>query len=152
MATESSVIDAIDRAILGILAREGRISFQDLALRIRLSATATAERVRRLERRGAIRGYAADVDPAARGLPLEALIDVRLAPGTRAAPFEAAVAAREEVEDMVHLTGRADYLLRVHCAGTAGVDALLAWLKDEAGAQETETRVVLRRVPVGPAR
>ncbi len=142
------MIDRIDREILDVLAQEARISFQELGLRVRLSATATAERVRRLERRGAIRAYRADIDPAASGRPLEALIDLRLAPGTRAARFEAAVAARDEVDDLVHLTGRADYALRVHCAGTAGLDALLGWLKETAGVQETETRVVLRRAPL----
>ena len=147
MTVESGVDDHVDRLILATLMTEGRISYQELANRVRLSPTATADRVRRLERRGAIRGYGADVDPAALGRPLEAYIDVRLGADMSAARFERAVRERVDVQDLVHLTGRADYLIRVHCLGTTGLDALLSWMKEHAGVQETETRIVLRRVP-----
>lgn len=138
-------IDAVDREILGELARDGRVSWQDLARRVRLSPTATAERVRRLERSGVITGYRAVVDPVALGRLLECFVDVRLLPGIDRSAFTTFVAAHDEITDAVHLTGRADYALTVQCAGTADLDRLLLAMKAEAGVAETDTRVVLGR-------
>ena len=63
-AEEVTILDTIDREILGELERDGRISWQELGRRVRLSPNATGDRVRRLERRGIITGYRAVVDPA----------------------------------------------------------------------------------------
>ena len=57
-------VEEIDRKILLLLARDGRMSFTDLARQTGLSVSATHQRVRRLERRGLIRGYTAVIDPA----------------------------------------------------------------------------------------
>jgi Lrp/AsnC family transcriptional regulator, leucine-responsive regulatory protein len=138
-------VDALDREILGELTANGRISWQDLARRIRLSPTATAERVRRLERAGVISGYRVVVDPVALGRVLECLVDVRMLPGVDRSAFTAFVAAHDEITDAVHLTGRADYVLTVHCAGTADLDRLLLAMKADAGVADTETRLVLGR-------
>lgn len=151
MAEEITDIDPLDRRILDELLTDGRITYQDLAARVHLAATTTAERVRRLERRGVIRGYRALVDWESLGRPLEALIDVRLAPGVGAARFEETMRTRPEIVDAVHLTGRADYHLRVRCGGTVDLDGLLGWLKADAGVVESETRVILRRVDLGRA-
>jgi Lrp/AsnC family leucine-responsive transcriptional regulator len=140
------VIDQIDREILGELSRDGRVRWQDLARRIGLSPTATAERVRRLERSGVIAGYRAVVDPAALGRSLECLIDVRLLPGAGRDEFLRFVAEHDEITDAVHLTGRSDYSLSIRCGGTADLDRLLLAMKAEAGVADTETRIVLGRV------
>jgi Lrp/AsnC family leucine-responsive transcriptional regulator len=57
-------VEEIDRKILSLLAGDGRMSFTDLARQTGLSVSATHQRVRRLERRGLIRGYAAVINPA----------------------------------------------------------------------------------------
>lgn len=145
-------MDRIDREILAALVRDGRQSWQDLAASVRLGPAATAERVRRLRARGVLRGFAADVDPAALGRPLELVADITLT-AAAADRFEAALAGIPAVVDAVHLTGPSDYVLRLRCADPADIDATVRRLK-EAGAARTETRLVLRRVadidPAGP--
>lgn len=71
-------LDRTDRLILDILQREGRIAMRDLAERVHLSATPCAERVRRMERDGVIRGYHARVDPAALGQNLLVFLEIKL--------------------------------------------------------------------------
>jgi Lrp/AsnC family leucine-responsive transcriptional regulator len=144
---EPPALDAIDRDILRELGRDGRATWQQLGPRVGLSPNAVAERVRRLERRGVIAGYGARVDPVALGRNLEALVLVRVIPGMPREPFEAFVVDHPAVDDCVHLTGPHDYVLRVHCHDTAQLDELLMAVKREVHVAETETRVVLRRIP-----
>jgi Lrp/AsnC family leucine-responsive transcriptional regulator len=151
-AEEVTMLDSIDREIIGELERDGRISWQELGRRVRLSPNATGDRVRRLERRGIITGYRALVDPAALGRSLEALISVRLAPNSDAGQLEARLAAWPEVEEAVHVTGRFDFELKVSTSGPRGLDDLLVDMKRELGVAETETRLVLRRIVPGPGR
>ena len=151
-AEEVTMLDAIDREIIGELERDGRISWQELGRRVRLSPNATGDRVRRLERRGIITGYRAVVDPGALGRSLEALISVRLAPNSDAGQLEERLAAWPEVEEAVHVTGRFDFELKVSTSGPRGLDDLLVGMKRELGVAETETRLVLRRIVPGPGR
>jgi Lrp/AsnC family leucine-responsive transcriptional regulator len=140
---ESLAIDATDREILGILRQAGRLSWQDLGRRIHLSATATAERVRRLERAGVITGYAAVIDAGVLGRGLAVVIDVHLSSTTDAGAFVAAALADPAVEELHHVTGRFDFIVRAACQDTADLHRLLALFK-AAGAMDTETRLLLR--------
>jgi Lrp/AsnC family transcriptional regulator, leucine-responsive regulatory protein len=137
-------VDDVDRAILGELVRNGRVSYRDLGAAVGLSANAAADRVRRLRREGVITGFTATVDPARAGRRLLALVDVRLADAGGNDAFEAEVTRLEAVTDALHVTGRFDYQLRVACRDTAELDRLLRHLKRGGGVSETETRVVLR--------
>ncbi len=78
LQSEMRELDRIDRKILDILQRDGRISITDLAERISLSATPCSERVKRLEREGVITGYHARVNPAALGLNLLVFLEIKL--------------------------------------------------------------------------
>lgn len=108
-------IDAINARILRELSRDGRLSNQDLAARVGLSASACLRRVQELERRGAIRGYRAVVDPLARGGGFTAYVAVGLSEHTQAAQraFERAMAASPHVRECHNVTGTIEYLLRV---------------------------------------
>ncbi len=70
--------DRVDRKILDILQRDGRISITDLAQEVGLSATPCAERVRRLERNGVIMGYHARISPQALGKTLLVFLEIKL--------------------------------------------------------------------------
>ncbi len=142
MATETVALDKIDKQILSILQTDGRISWQLLGDRVHLSANAVAERVRRMTRAGVIRGFKAEVNQAALGRTLEAVIDARM-PHTQG--FDDAVMKRDDVLWAAHVTGESDITLAVACDGTAGLDSLLRWLQRE-GAAETRTDVVLRKI------
>ena len=77
---------------------------------------------------------------------IEALVDVRLAPGTRQTILDETLQGFPAIVDATHLTGRFDTQLRVACADVAELDRLLIALKEDLGAEETNTRLVLRTI------
>ena len=109
-------IDPFDRAILQRLQREGRISNQDLAEAVNLSASPCLRRVRRLEEEGIIEGYCARLNARKLGLNLMAFIQVSMDRHTpeRFARFEETIANYPEVLECHLITGQAaDYQLKV---------------------------------------
>ena len=146
MAHETAAIDAIDRRIIEALSTDGRMSWRELADRVHLVPSSVSDRVRRLEDRGIIRGYAARIDPEAMGRGVRAVIDISLPPGVDPAEFEQLLAAREEVSLAMYVTGPADYTIIVDCAGSTGLDAVVRWLKADAHVARTESKFVLRPV------
>ena len=137
-------LDAVDLAALARLMDDGRVTWAELASALRLSPAAAAERVRRLERAGVIRGYAALVEPAALGLGLTALVGVTLAHHQKRAVFLRRIQQLGEVQESHHVTGDYDYLLKVRCADTQALERLVnEELKDRSGVAETRTLIVL---------
>jgi len=108
-------MDTTDQRILAELQKDGRLTVTDLAERIGLSVSPCHRRVRALEQSGAIRGYRAELDPAALGLKFSALVFVTLRDGDRQAvdAFEHAVADVPQVLQAQRLFGDPDYLLHV---------------------------------------
>ncbi|TCC28110.1 Lrp/AsnC family transcriptional regulator [Kribbella speibonae] len=111
-------MDEVDRAILTVLERDGRISNAELAAQVGLSPSPCLRRVQRLEQSGVIRGYRALIDPAAMGRGLRVLAGVRLLRHARAdvVAFERAIVKLTEVVYCHHVTGNYDYLLQVEVA------------------------------------
>jgi Lrp/AsnC family leucine-responsive transcriptional regulator len=139
-------MDDIDRKIIAILQRDGRISATDLSDQVSLSLSATSERLRRLRSSGVIAGFTVLVDPDIVGRPIQAVVDVRLPPDSDASGVETELARRPSVVDAVHLTGPFDMQLRIAASGVSELDELLAFLKDELGVHETNTRLILRTI------
>ena len=137
-------MDATDLDILRMLAANGRATFAELAEKIGLSGPSTADRVRRLEERGAIRGYSADVNPEQLGLDLTAFVAVTLAePGCREA-FLCALEAIPAVLECHHVAGDDDYLIKVRTTGTRGLETFVSdRLKGIPGVARTRTTIVL---------
>jgi Lrp/AsnC family leucine-responsive transcriptional regulator len=108
-------LDRYDRAILSILATEGRIAITELARRIGLSKTPCQARVRKLENAGFITGYRAVLDPGKLGLGHVTFVEVRLGDTREAAlrAFNAAVRKVPEIEQCHMIAGAFDYLLKV---------------------------------------
>ena len=109
-------LDSYDVQILNILQNEGRVSNQDLADRIRLSASPCLRRVRALEEAGLITGYRAFIDAKKLGLSLMALIHISMDQHTpeRFSNFEGNIAAIPEVLECLLITGQdADYQLKI---------------------------------------
>jgi Lrp/AsnC family leucine-responsive transcriptional regulator len=111
-------MDDVDRSILAVLEKHGRISNAELAARVGLSPSPCLRRVHRLEETGVIRGYRAEIDPAALGRSLRVFAGVRLMRHNRGdvAAFERAVVQLPEVVHVHHVTGNYDYLLQVEVA------------------------------------
>lgn len=146
MPHETSVIDMIDRRILGVLRDDARISWRELGELVHLSPTSAADRVRRMERDGVIEGYTVRVDPDALGRTVRAVVDVSLGAGDQVDDFEARLAQRDEVTFAAYVTGTADYSIIVECEGADGLDAFVRWLRADAGVARTETKLLLRVV------
>ena len=137
-------MDAIDLQILGSLVDNARVSYADLAERVGLSAPSTADRVRRLEERGVVRGYSADLDLDALGVGLTAFVSVTLAGAADRQGFLDGLAGFPEIVECHHVAGDDDYLLKVHVAGTQGLEAFVSdRLKSLPGVARTRTTVVL---------
>jgi DNA-binding Lrp family transcriptional regulator len=111
-------VDRTDRAILELLARDARITNQRLADSVGVAPSTALARLRSLRDRGVIRGFHAEVDMAALGRPLQALIAVRLAVHAREQidAFTDAVGRLPGVLMVFHLTGVTDYLVWIAAA------------------------------------
>ena len=149
---DRTVIDEIDRRILRVLQRDGRMSFKELGREVGLSANATGVRVGRLMADGVITGVQAQIDHAKLGRGLEAFVDCWLSERDEEhwAHFEQYVMGDDRVLDAVHLTGKVDFRLRVVVESPIELDDFLRRLKRDGGVDETDTRLILRRYEVGP--
>ena len=108
-------LDDIDRKIIGELQRNCRLTSQELADRVGVSASPCARRVRILEENGAIKGYVAVIDQAKVGLPVNVFASVKLERQREEEldTFSHAIAQWPEVADCYLMTGQRDYLLRI---------------------------------------
>jgi len=121
LQTESS-LDATDWSILRELQQDARLSYNELGRRVALSAPAAAERVRKLEDKGIITGYAAEVDPAKVGLPILVFIQLHCAPGECLLKTNTPEAFPEMLE-MHKLSGSHCSLLKVAVASMLHLEA-----------------------------
>ena len=110
---QSLPIDRADRRLLLQLSQRGRAANVELAQAVHLSASAVARRQRALEEAGVIRGYSADIDPAAFGLNTTVVVQVTLKGQSEAdlGEFEHAVAQCDSVLRCFLMSGSDDYLL-----------------------------------------
>ena len=108
-------LDPVDRAILEVLSDDARVTNQRLADRVGVAPSTALARLRSLIARGVVKGFHAEVDLAALGRPLQAMIAVRLAVHAREEidAFTRAVRALPGVLMVFHLTGVTDYLVWV---------------------------------------
>jgi Lrp/AsnC family transcriptional regulator, leucine-responsive regulatory protein len=145
-------LDEIDSKVIQHLMAQGRITWAELAGILDLSAPATADRVRRLEERQVITGYAALVNAEAIGYPLTALIAITLEKPKHRAPFLQKVQQLAEVQECHHVTGDDDYWLKVRCQSTQDLERLISdELKALPGISRTRTTIVLSTVKETPA-
>ena len=142
-------LDAIDRAILQELQRDGRVSNIELAARVHLSPSACLRRVKQLEDRGVIAGYVALVDPKTVGQPGTSFTIVNLerltAPAMEA--FESAVRQRPEILDCFYVAGTNDYLIRFTYRDAADLELFhTEVLMRLPGVERSNSMLVLRTV------
>ena len=121
---EANLLDEINLRLLGELQTDGRIGFAELGRRVGMSAPAVAERVSRLERAGVIRGYRAELDPAALGYPVSAIVRIRPSPGQLQRVRDVA-AESPEVAECHRITGDDCYLMRLHLRSIDDLEEIL---------------------------
>lgn len=144
-AADSITADDIDRRILDALRANGRISNAQLAETVGLSASACHSRVRALQERRVIRGFTADVDPAALGGTLQALVSVRIHPRARSGmeQFAAGLRERPEVAQLFFLGGSEDFLIHLWARDSNHVrDFVLDALSANPAVAHTDTKLI----------
>jgi Lrp/AsnC family leucine-responsive transcriptional regulator len=148
-------LSASDLAILAVLQRDGRASYAEIGAAAGMSAPSAHERVKRLESRGIIRGFAALVDAGAVGFGVLAFSRIRQAPGTTTTDLTADFAAIPEVEDCHHVAGEADYLLKIRATDTLDLERVMQRVQAIRHVYTTETEIVFstaferRPLPLG---
>ena len=138
----SNRISPNDARILEVLQRDGRRPYADLGTDVGMSGPSAHERVKKLEAMGVIRGYAAVVDPTALGYDILAFSWITQAPGTTSHDLTDAFAAIPEIEECHHITGEADYLIKVRARDTRDLERVLRRVQATPNVFQTETDVV----------
>ena len=138
----SERISTNDARILDVLQRDGRRAYADLGAEVGMSGPSAHERVKKLEARGVIKGYAAVVDPVAVGFDILAFSWITQAPGTTSNDLTDAFAGIPEIEECHHITGEADYLIKVRARDTRDLERVLRLVQSTKDVFQTETDVV----------
>jgi DNA-binding Lrp family transcriptional regulator len=141
-------LDETDRRIVLELAKDARLPNNTLAARAGIAPSTCLGRVRALRERGVIRGYHADVDQAALGRPLQAMIAVRLQANARGhiRAFVDEVARLPEVLNVFFLAGKDDFLLHVAAASTDDLRVFVETLSSNTDVAYTETSLIFEHV------
>ncbi|GAA2758233.1 Lrp/AsnC family transcriptional regulator [Actinopolymorpha rutila] len=124
MTDRPKLLDAVNLRLLAELLDNPRLSMSELARRVGMSSPAITERVQRLEEAGVIAGYRVDLDPAALGMPVTALVRIRPGPGQL--PRIAATARdTPQVVECHRITGEDCFFLKVHAPSIAELEEVL---------------------------
>lgn len=140
-------LDEIDHRLLSELSEDARLSGAALATAVGVSESTVSLRLKRLKSLGVIRGFSIDVDPAALGIPLQALISIRLAKHDRKEidAFTAAAPKFPGVVRMYHMAGADDYLLHIVATDTEAVQSfVLDYLTRYPAVAHTRTNLIYR--------
>lgn len=135
-------MEETDRQLVRLLAAQGRMSYTDLGKSLGLSTSAVHQRVRRLEQRGVITGYAALIDYAAVGLSLTAFVSIKPIDPSQPDDSPDVLATIPEIEGCYSVAGEENYILKVRVSDPGALEELLARIRSKANVS-TRTIVVL---------
>jgi Lrp/AsnC family leucine-responsive transcriptional regulator len=142
-----SALDDVNLKLLTELSENPRLSMSELGRRVGMSAPAVTERVQRLEAAGVITGYRLEIDPAALGLPVTALVRIRPGPGQLPKITRTAQETPQVVE-CHRITGEDCFHLKVHAASIGAIEEILD--RFLIFGQTTTSIVVSTPVPARP--
>ncbi len=150
-------ISQTDARLLRILQADGRRSYADLGADLGMAGPSAHERVKKLEARGVIRGYSANLDPRAVGLGVLAFTWVTQAPGTITVDLMPRFAEIGEIEECHHVAGEADYILKIRARDMEHLGDVIRRVQITPNVFSTQTDVVFstgferRPLPLGRA-
>ena len=121
-------MDGTDRSILALLEGDARLTYAEIVAAVGLAASSVHDRVRKLEKSGVVKGYRAELDLGAAGLPITAFVSLALQP-TSPQDVPARVAELEFVEACYSVAGDNSYVLVVRAPTTADLEELLDALR-----------------------
>lgn len=147
-ALETKSIDEIDRRLLEALRHDARLSLKELAEQAGLSSPSVAERIRRLQERGVIRGFTVDIDPAALGFALQAIVRIRPLPG-KLHIVRKLIQETPQIVECDKVTGDDCFVARMHVRSMEEIDAILDRISDKASTSTSmvKSHTVVRRLP-----
>ena len=141
------MIDATDLRLLELLQQGARTSNADLAREVEMAASAVHQRLRKLEERGVVQGYAVRIDPDAVGCGLLAFVHLRTDEALGDSSVAEAVAALPEVLELHDVAGEDCYLAKVRARDTAHLHALIRErIAGIGGVRSTSTTIVLKTI------
>lgn len=152
---KNDLLSQTDTRLLRILQADGRRSYADLGVDLGMAGPSAHERVKKLEARGVIRGYSADVNPLAVGLGVLAFTWVTQAPGTVTIDLTPRFAEVPEIEECHHVAGEADYILKIRARDMEHLGMVIRRVQVTPNVFSTETDVVFttgferRPLPLG---
>ena len=135
-------VETTDRLILSLLATDGRMSFTDLGKATGLSTSAVHQRVKRLESRGLIKGYGAQVDHEQLGRPLTAFISITPIDPSQPDDYPERLVDIPEIESCWSVAGEESYILKIRVPTPRDLEDLLARIRAAANVS-TRTTIVL---------
>jgi len=139
------MINEIDRKILNIIQQDARIANAEIARQVGLAPSAVLERVKKLEERGVIRGYAAEIDPAQVDFGLTAFVAVRI--NECCSETDKYLMEIPEVLEVHDVAGEYSYFLKVRVKNTEELSILLRQkLTNVPNVAATKTTVVLQTI------
>ena len=139
-------LDELDLKLLNALQLNARSTFAELAALVGLKPPAVHDRVKRLERIGYLRGYAAQLDANRLGIELVAFVSAYTTPDVNYDEFTASIAALPEVAEIHSVAGEESFVLKVMTRSTTHLDEFLSRLKAMPGMARTKTTIVLSTV------
>ena len=142
-------LDDVDRRLLTLLHADARMSNSALADAVGIAASTCHGRVRRLQDLGVIRGYYADIDPAAIGLSLQAMISVTLQSNARSKirNFIQQIRRKPQVMDVYFLAGADDFIIHVAARDTDDLRAFVVEnLNADADVAGTQTSLIFEHL------
>lgn len=143
MVVEPSELDELDLRLLEALQGNARSTFAELGALVGLKPPAVHDRVKRLEARGYVRGYAAQLDSKRLGLELVAFVSCYTTPECTYDAFTGALAQMPEILEVHSVAGEESFVLKIMTRSTAHLDELLSRLKSVSGMARTKTTIVL---------
>ncbi len=143
-----SVLDSVDRALVRELQNDARQTNKALAEKVGLAPSTCLERVRELRARGVITGFRAEVDPAAIGRPMEAILSIQQRGEHREVTERllAELAARPETVRVMALTGTTDFIVHVALRDMAQMRDLVWGLLARRDIGRVQTSLVFERL------
>ena len=142
-------LDDVDRRLLALLHADARTSNSALADAVGIAASTCHGRVRRLQDLGVIRGYYADIDPAAIGLSLQAMVSVTLQSNARSKirNFIQQIRRKPQVMDVYFLAGADDFIIHVAARDTDDLRAFVVEnLNADADVAGTQTSLIFEHL------
>jgi len=137
------MIDMKDKEILNMLQNNCRISNAEIARRMNMAPSAILERVRKLEKKGIIRGYELRVDPKALGLSLAVITLVKTEENVGSTRIGRDLAGIPEIQEVYFTAGEYSYMVKARVADTDDLTRLLKKMGEVPGIRDTRTTFVL---------